>query len=841
MRPSSLTPQLLFLLVLFKIFTFARPCFGFSYQLDRSQRTGLLVALLRQTQVASKSRPRSLKMSSDTTITSPAVDTATFRTTPPVARREEDRMVFAGVAPPGWNIEIPRQSLTSSEELLDPPVAVPDPYGWLRSDDRTDPEVLEHLQQENAYTEYVTRNLGPLRQHLYDEMLASILETDHTLPRPWGPHYYYSRTEQGKSYKIHCRAPKIQGEPLGNHIKNWDGQATTPILPGEQVLLDENILAVDKPYCSTGNVEVSPSQTILAYSVDFSGDEIYHMVIQNLETDEVILDDTSLEIDGSLEWAKDDSTIYYVTMDDAHRSYRVYRKRLDDPTKEDELLFEEPDETFNVGISKSLDEKYIFVQSSSSVTSEIHFMDLNDPDAALQCIAPRRTNVLYDVEHRHGVWWIVTNVNNSPNMKLLTAPATSNCQDVWTEVVDATTQKPLFDGSYERALEDITTFQNCVVAEGREDGIPRIWILSKIENSPDGSVTPTTVNSELLGFAETAYDVGLSGHYEFETDDVVLWYESLVTPPQQIEINTKDTTQRSVLKVKAVPGYSKDEYSYDRLTVTSRDGKTEIPVSIVYRKDVMEEHLATGTAVPVHLYGYGSYGICMESDFDATRLPLLNRKMVYVIAHVRGGAEMGRHWYEEPLGAKFLTKKRTFDDFVDVARWLVETKRLTNPGLMSCEGRSAGGLLIGASINQAPELFKVAIMGVPFVDVVCTMSDASIPLTVGEFEEWGCPNEKKFFQYMLEYSPIDNIQHSTYPACLLTCGLHDFRVQYWEPAKFVQVLRHTCNPESGPCCLKIELNAGHFSASDRYKYLKEKAFDYAFLLNQLGLDSSSST
>lgn len=813
-----------------------------------------VASLLRPRQVRSSDltnnachRPflRSLKMSTDTTTSAVGVDDLStkpvaFRTTPPVARREEDRVVLAGVPPPGWDLDIPRQSLTSNEPLLDPPVPVPNPYGWLRDDDRKNPEVFEHLQQENAYTEYVTRRSGPLRQTLYDELIGAILETDHTLPRPWGNYYYYSRTEQGKSYKTHCRAPKTSERDASwvkSNVQKWDGQATTPILPGEEILLDENTLAVDQSYCSVGNVETSPLQMILAYSVDFSGDEIYQMVIRNLETGETMWDDPSLEIDGSLEWAKDESAIYYVTMDDAHRSYRVHRKRLDGGA-DDELLFEEPDETFNVGISKSLDEKFLFIHSSSAVTAEVHFIDLSHPEAGLHCIAPRRTNVLYDVEHRHGLWWIVSNVNGSPNMKLMTAPATSNCQDLWTEVLEATTQESLFDGGYERALEGVTAFESFVVAEGRQGGIPRIWLLTNIDNGSESS-TPSKAACELLNFSENAYAVGLSSHYEFETDNIVVGYDSLITPLQHIEIDIRDTTQRLVLKQKVVPGYNKEDYNYERLTITARDGKTDIPVSMVYRKDVMEDHLASGTAIPVHLYGYGSYGICMESDFDATRLPLLNRKMVYVIAHVRGGGEMGRYWYEEPLGAKFLTKKRTFDDFVDVARWLVETKQLTKPEMLSCEGRSAGGLLIGASVNQAPELFKVALMGVPFVDVMCTMIDASIPLTTGEYEEWGSPNEKKFFQYMLEYSPIDNVRHAKYPSILIKCGFHDPRVQYWEAAKYAQVIRHTCDPKSGPCCIKIELNAGHFSASDRYKYLKELAFDYAFLLTQLGLENPS--
>jgi len=341
---------------------------------------------------------------------------------------------------------------------------------------------------------------------------------------------------------------------------------------------------------------------------------------------------------------------------------------------------------------------------------------------------------------------------------------------------------------------------------------------------------------EQLSFDEDAYDVGLGAHYEFDTDKFVVGYDSLVTPLQSLEINLDDTSQRTVLKEKVVPGYDRALYGCERTTATARDGKTEIPVSIVYRRDVMESHAASGDPVYVHLYGYGSYGACMEASFSSTRLTLLNRGVVYVIAHVRGGGEMGRQWYEEPNGAKYLCKKNTFNDFVDVGRYLVDVRKLTVPTRMSCEGRSAGGLLIGASINQEPQLFKCALLGVPFVDVVCTMSDATIPLTTGEWEEWGNPNEEKFHQYMMEYCPMQNVKSgSKYPDCLLTGGLHDPRVQYWEPAKFAATIRHNGRDDDNVVCVKMDMSAGHFSASDRYKYLKELSFDYAFVLDRLGL------
>ena len=742
--------------------------------------------------------------------------------TAPVARRDENCVVFAGAPPPGWDLTLPRNAEDSTEQLIDPPAAIPNPYGWMRDDKRENKEILDHLNAENTFTESVAKHLEGLRGTLYQEMLSAIQETDYTTPRPHGDFYYYTRTFQGKSYTVHCRALKAAG-PL---VVNWDGSAETPILDGEQVTLDVNQLAEGKKYCSTGSVTSSPTHKRLAYSVDDTGDETYKVFVKDLETGDIIDHDPSLEISGTLKWGADDQTLFYLTQDAAKRPYRVYR-RVIGSDKPDELLYENLDDLYWTGIGKTLDSKYLLVEASSKETTEMHFLDLTDPNAKLECIAKKRSKVLYEVEHRNGMWWILSNVGELPNMALFAAPAVANCQDSWKLVTDGS-GTPLFDGGTERALDDCTCFKNHVVFSGREGGIPRVWVANVDQGCGVSKF-------ERLLFDEDAYDVGLGRHFEMDTDKVAVAYDSLVTPTSSIEIDMDDTSKRNVLKEKAVPGYDRELFGCERTTALARDGKTEIPVSIVYRKDVMEEHKQSGKPVHVHLYGYGSYGACMEASFSSTRLALLNRGVVYVIAHVRGGGEMGRQWYEEPNGAKYLCKKNTFNDFVDVARWLTSDRQLTSSDKLSCEGRSAGGLLIGASINQAPELFKVALLGVPFVDVVCTMTDASIPLTTGEWEEWGNPNEEKFLQYMREYCPMQNVQKKTYPTCLLTGGLHDPRVAYWEPAKFAATLRHGQAPDSGPVCVKMDMSAGHFSASDRYKYLKELSFDYAFLLDHLGL------
>uniref|UniRef100_A0A7S4RTJ9 Prolyl endopeptidase n=1 Tax=Ditylum brightwellii TaxID=49249 RepID=A0A7S4RTJ9_9STRA len=580
----------------------------------------------------------------------------------------------------------------------------------------------------------------------------------------------------------------------------------------------------------------------MAYSVDFTGDEIYDIYIQDLSTGKMVDSLKGVESDGSIEWGDDDNTIYYIKMDDLHRPYQVYCHSLnsEEEEEEDELLFEEEDELFWVSLEKSQDSNYLFIHSSSAETSEVHYVHLKNPEEKLQCVAQRRLKVLYDVEHRNGSWFIVTNVNQTVNKRFMMCEALPNCQDLWQDVSDE--KEILFNGGEVRAIDTITPFVHHAVITGREGGLPRVWIVSFDDNDDDNSVKKFVQ----LTFDEEAHDVDLGPNHLYDTTTLILSYSSLVTPLSSllVDMNHPVTTSKEgegknkfVMKQKVVPNYNPDLYTCERTTVQSRDGQTLIPVSLVYKKDIIENNTKHH---PTHVTGYGSYGMSEEASFDYTRLPLLNRGVIYVIAHVRGGGEMGRQWYEEPNGAKYKCKMNTFNDFVDVARWLISSRNITTSELLSCEGRSAGGLLIGASVNQDPSLWKVAILGVPFVDVLCTMVDSTIPLTVGEWEEWGNPNEEYFFEYMKGYSPMNNVRGGgAYPSMLLTGGLHDPRVQYWEPAKFAAELRHKQDQStSGPVCLKIDMTAGHFSASDRYKYLKELAFDYAFLLGQLGVVDS---
>ena len=654
----------------------------------------------------------------------------------------------------------------------------------------------------------------------------SIQETDFTTPRPIGEYWYYTRTFKGMSYTAYCRAPKVSGELF---VIDWDGTKEMSILPGEEIYLDVNELAKDKSYCSVGSVKMSPSATKIAYTVDYSGDEKYEMHVRDLVTggEDVALKsgDELLEVDG-LEWGKNDDVIYYTTMDDQHRPFRLYQRNLgaDDATT-DTLLKEDLDDLYWCGVSKSLDGKYIFFESASKETSEIWYLPVaEEKSAEMKCIAGRRNKVLYEVEHGQDKWFIWTNVDGAPNMKLMSAPAISDSADAW-KVVENSNGVPIFDGSLSKSLDSVTVVNTHLIAEGREGGIPCVWI-----------VDIDTKTTTRLEFDESAYNVCLLSHYEADTKTITVSYDSMLTPPSSIDIVLGDDSERTVLKTKTVPGYDKSKYGFNRMEVLSRDGKTKIPISVVYQRETMEK-VKAGERVPCHLYGYGSYGMCMEAGFSSTRLPLLDRGMIYIVAHIRGGGEMGRNWYEEPNGGKYLCKMNTFNDFVDVAKFLVDG--WTTPNMLSCEGRSAGGLLIGASINQAPELFRCAILGVPFVDVVCTMTDSTIPLTTGEWIEWGNPNEARYYQYMMDYSPMNNVQSGKkYPACWLTGGLHDPRVAYWEPAKFTATLRHANPGNEYPVCMKLDLSAGHFSASDRYKYYKELAYDYSFLLDQLKLNNA---
>ena len=632
---------------------------------------------------------------------------------PPSTRREEDRVVYAGVPPPGWNLQIPRQADDSLEPLIDPPIAVKDPYGWLRDESRSKAEVLNHLRLENEYTTSQTRHLEPLIETLYSEMVSYLQETSHSFPSPRKEYYYYRRTIADLPYRLHCRAPKppISSSYRNNmkgllmylrkHISEWNGSPDTPILPDEEVYINENDLAQNYDHFDIGSLQISPSEQFVAYTVDTTGNEQYHLFIQRIEDQNIVYKSDSLIIGATILWGNDDDTLFYLKLDDSQRTYQVYKRNLDltkmtnnDETKntsdEDEeiLLYEELDVLYWVGIEKTTDDKYLLIVAEASESTETRYIDLIEPVHDVKILSKRRPDVIYEVDHLRGTWWILSNVGGSPYIELWTTNVGIE-SDNWTRVMDPSSGKPILDGI---PIESLKVFQNHIVIEGREGGNKELWLLQIDMQSAK------VVKCDQIRFdGEPAHTVSLSPSLqEHDTSSIVVEYESLITPLQYIHVSLEEpqsTEERVLLLETNTPGYEKNSYACDRIQVKSRDGHTNIPVSLVYLQSTMDRAESQKSNVPIHLYAYGAYGVSIDSSFRFTRLPLLERGVIFAIAHVRGGGELGRPWYED---GKFLKKQHTFEDFVDVARYFVNEKQWTTPDLLSCEGRSAGGLTIGA-------------------------------------------------------------------------------------------------------------------------------------------------
>ncbi|KAG2519631.1 hypothetical protein BBI17_009448 [Phytophthora kernoviae] len=633
---------------------------------------------------------------------------------------------------------------------MKPILYLEDPYSYVRDDSRKNEEVLEHLRKENAYTDLKTKHLANVRANIYDELLSHVQETDEDYPYPHGPYLYYNRTVKGSSYTYHCRKAKSANA-------------------SEELLLDENEIAKGKNHCDVSSVSPSPDHRYLAYMVDFNGYETYTGFVKDLKTGEMLPD--RIENISSLRWGKDASVLYYATQDEAHRQNKLWRHTMGSKDT-DELLYTEDNDIYSAYFQKSRSGKYMFLMSSSSETSEVSFIDLDNPSQPPQMIAKREKGLIYGVDHYDDCFYIVTNKDKATNFKLMKTPVASPSPEHWEDVFP-------YDESIK--VDDIDCFKNFMVMEGRQGGYSQLWII-RTEGGNKHS-------RHQIAFRESSYTVSGSINRDFDTDKFRFVYSSMTTPwtTFDYDINTREST---LLKEKPCPNYDRSLYKSERLEVKASDG-TMVPISLVYRADLRSQDRQ-----PLHLYGYGSYEIPIDPSFVSSILPLLDRGVIYAIAHIRGGGEMGR------------TCK------------------------MTCEGRSAGGLLMGAVLNMRPDLFTAAIAGVPFVDVMNTMSDASIPLTTGEWEEWGNPNEKAYFEYMLSYSPYENVKQQAYPNMLITSGLYDPRVAYWEPTKWVAKLRDE-KSDQNEVLLKMDLSSGHFSASDRYHYLKEKAFDLAYLLDHL--------
>jgi oligopeptidase B len=710
-------------------------------------------------------------------------------------------------------------------------VTLADDYRWMR--DKTSPEVLEYLTAENAYTAAVMAHTAPLQATLYAEMLSHIKETDESVPYRLGDWFYSTRTVEGSQYPIHCR--RAASSPALD-------SAFDPAQP-EQVILDVNQLAEGKPYMALGGLAVSPDSNLLAYSTDSTGFRQYTLHLRDLRTGQDLPD--SAERVGSLAWAADSSTLFYSTEDPTtKRQNRIFRRALGTPSAEDVLLFDEPDERFNVGVGKTRDGLYLLIEAGSHTSNEYRFLAAADPTGEFRLIAPRLDDQEYYPDHRAtpetgGLFYIRTN-DAGKNFRVVTAPVAAPGREHWSELIALDPDHP---------LEDFDLFQSFAVATRRKLGLPTLEILRFTQNDiPDllssrsaakGSPPPTLAPPISIPFPEPTYSAAASTNRIFATQVVRYSYQSLVSPPSVYEYNVAAETypvptgQSRLLKQQEIPGgFDPARYASERVWIHAPDG-TQVPTSIVYRGDLRD---ATN---PLYLYGYGSYGFALPVGFSPTRLSLLDRGVVMVYAHIRGGGELGDAWHD---AGKMQFKRNTFTDFIAVAEQLV-ARGYGDPARVAIEGGSAGGLLLGAAVNLAaasgkPNLFRVVLSHVPFVDVMNTMLDATLPLTVAEYEEWGNPNEPEAFATMLSYSPYDNLaslKGAPIPAMLVKTSLNDSQVMYWEPAKYVAKLR-TLKTDATPLLLHINMEAGHGGASGRYDYLKEIAFDYAFLLTQLGVE-----
>jgi oligopeptidase B len=666
-----------------------------------------------------------------------------------------------------------------------------DEYGWLRNKDA--PEVRAYLEAENAYTAAAMTGTEALQATLYQEMLSHIQETDESVPYPDHGFFYYSRTIEGSQYPIHCRRTAGDG-----------GR--------EEILLDVNELAVGQPYMAVGGMSVSPDGRLLAYSTDNTGFRQYTLRIRDLATGED-LPDSDVRV-GSFVWAADSATIFFTTEDEqTKRQDKVFRHTLGAAQAlvpgGAALVYEEPDERFNVGVGRTRDRKYILLESGSHTANEVRFVAADQPLAAFVLMAPRQDDQEYYPDHRDGVFYIRTN-DTMKNFRLVTAPAQTPGREHWRE---------FYRGEPEVPLEDFDLFQNFLVLSERKLGLPTLAVRPF---AADGSLGKSTQ----IAFPEPAYSASASTNREFDTLLFRYSYTSLVSPASVYDFDTQ-TGVSTLLKQQEVPGgFDSAHYASERLWIAAKDG-VKIPVSLVYRRDTFAQD---GTN-SLYVYGYGSYGYALPVGFSPTRLVLLDRGVVMAYAHIRGGGELGDAWHD---AGKMRVKRNTFTDFIAVTEGLLE-QGYGARDRVAIEGGSAGGLLMGAVVNLRPDLFTVVTSHVPFVDVMNTMLDASLPLTVAEYEEWGNPDHPDDFATMLAYSPYDNLHEGDFPAMLVKTSLNDSQVMYWEPAKYVAKLR-TLKRNATPLLLHINMEAGHGGASGRYDYLKEIAFDYAFLLTTLAIE-----
>lgn len=655
-----------------------------------------------------------------------------------------------------------------------------DNYFWLN--DRENPEVIDYLNQENAYYQSMTLHTKGLQEDLYEEMKGRIKEDDSSVPYFYNGYYYITRFETGEDYPIFARKKgSLSAE--------------------EEILFNCNELAKGHAYFKLGGLSISPDNKFASFGVDIVGRRIYTIQFKNLETGEILPDRIENATGGSV-WANDNKTVFYTKQDEVTlRADKIFRHKLHTDATKDVLVFNETDDTFNVSVSKEKSRKYIVIGSGSTLTTEYRILNSDNPDGEFEVFQTRVRGLEYSISHYEDSFYILTNKDKATNFKLMKTPENKTGKRNWVDLIPH---------REDVLLEDIEIFKNYLVVEERSNGLNHIRIMPW-NGEPD----------YYLPFGSETYNAYTTTNVDFDTDILRYSYQSLATPSSVIDFNMKTKT-KEVLKEQEVLGgkFDKENYIEERVWATARDG-VKVPISMIYRKG-----LERNGKNPLLLYAYGSYGITMDTYFSSTRLSLLDRGFVYAIAHIRGGEDLGRQWYED---GKLLKKKNTFTDFIDCSKFVINEK-FTSSKHLYAEGGSAGGLLMGVISNEAPELYNGVIAQVPFVDVITTMLDDSIPLTTGEYDEWGNPNNKKYYDYMLSYSPYDNVKAQNYPNMYVSTGLHDSQVQYWEPAKWVAKLRNL-KTNNNLLFLDTNMDAGHGGASGRFEALKDLAKEFSFLLD----------
>lgn len=655
-----------------------------------------------------------------------------------------------------------------------------DNYYWLN--ERENPEVISYLTDENKYLESVMADLKETQEELFQEMKGRIKEQDESVPYLENGYWYYTRYEEGQEYPIYCRKK-------------------SSLEAGEEVILNVNVLAAGFDFYNVGGLEVSPNNKILAYGEDTLSRRIYKIVFKNLETGEMLVDEIP-NTNGNLVWANDNQTIFYGIKDETLRVFKIMKHRLGTDPARDEVAYHEEDATFNLFVSKSKSKDFIIIGSSQTLADEYRYLNANQPDGNWQIFQPRERNLEYSVQHAGGKWYVRTNMG-AKNFRMMSAEEGKTGKDQWEEVIPH--REDVF-------FQGMSFFKDYMALTERINGIRNIRI-----RSYDGK------DDHYVDFGESSYVAYVDNNPEYDTDEVRIIYQSMTTPTTTYDYDMKKRHLDLKKEQEVLGGFDKNNYQSERIYATARDG-AKVPISIVYRKGFKKDGQQ-----PLLLYAYGSYGASMDPGFRSTRLSLLDRGFAYAIAHIRGGQEMGRDWYEN---GKLLKKKNTFTDFIDCGEYLIQ-ENYTNKENLFAMGGSAGGLLMGAVVNMRPDLFRGVVAAVPFVDVVTTMLDETIPLTTFEWDEWGDPHKKEYYDYMLSYSPYDQVEAKDYPALLVTTGLHDSQVQYWEPAKWVAKLRDR-KTDSNPLLLHTNMEAGHGGASGRFEALKETAMEFAFMLDLAG-------